>query len=243
MKSSGLPQPVGLLQVCVVPAAVLLMAGAAAAQEDTRSEFWPELSVYSRLAPTYRLFFNYAPAVSPTDNHAEGALGAALEVGLFPILRSEQAKRFDEDRLRFLRLRVGLRYAASLPASEESSTEWRGILQLTGRARLPWQVLGSLRNLLELRWLDAGLSLRYRLRLGFEKDVQVLSDYALTPFLSAEAFYDARFDVWNRVRYRLGVAFPVTRGVSIKAYYARQEELRSQPTHINAFGLGVALFF
>jgi len=231
-----------LIRQYLILATLVVIAGEAAAQDDSRNEFWPEISAYYKLTPTYRLFASYAPAFSH-DSYAEGDLGAALEVGLFPIFRSELAKRYDEDRLRFLRLRIGARYAASLPASEESSTEWRGIIQITGRATLPWNILGSLRNLLELRWLDEGFSGRYRIRLGFEKDVQIVSGYAITPFASAEAFYDSRFDIWNRLRYKLGIAFPISRVLSVATYYARQENRRSAIAHVNVFGLAVAMFF
>jgi hypothetical protein len=121
--------------------------------------------------------------------------------------------------------------------------EWRGIVELTGRASLPLDILGALRNRFDLRWLDDGYSTRYRIRLSLEKEMDVIPGWTIVPYVSAEPFYDSRFAAWSRVQYKAGITFPVIALLAIEGYYLRQDDWRSQPAHINAFGLVAILYF
>jgi hypothetical protein len=229
----------------IVQTAIVLLATSfttSFGQDETRNEFWPEVDAYYRLDASYRLFFLVAPAFSREHNYAEGQVGAHIEMGLLPIFRSRWREMHDIDRFRFLRFRVGVRYGSSLPSSETSSEEWRGIAEITCRASIPLDILASLRNRVDFRWLDGTYSTRYRARLTLERDTEIFSTYTLIPYASCEVFYDSRLMSWNRVRYQLGVTFPVVRMLALEAYYLRQEDWGSQPAHVNAFGF-MALFY
>lgn len=212
-------------------------------QDQTRNEFWPEVDAYYRLNATYRLFFLVSPSISREDNYGEVQMAGHVEVGVFPIFRSQWAETYDVDRFRFLRLRVGAGYSSSLPSSDNTSKEWRGIVELTGRAGLPFEVLGALRNRFDLRWLDEGYSTRYRARLTLERETEILPNFSIVPYASAEFFYDSRFAAWNKALYQFGITFPVIRLLALEAYYARVEDWRSQPAHVNALGLVGILYF
>ena len=50
-------------------------------------------------------------------------------------------------------------------------------------------------------------------------------------------FYDTRFGAWNRQVYKTGVEIELTKHWRIEPSYARQEDQKSSPAHINSFGL------
>ncbi len=222
---------------------LLVMSSPLLAQDDTRNEFWPEIDLYYRLNPTYRLFFLVAPSFSRKDNYSEGQAGAHIEMGILPIFRGRESATHDIDRFRFLRFRTGIRYAWSLPSSESSSEEVRGVVEFTPRAYLPFHILASLRNRLDLRWIEGDFSTRYRARLTLERDTEIASGYSIVPYTSAEIFHDSRFKDWSRVRYQFGVTFPVVQSLALEAYYLRQEDWYAQPAHVNAYGLMAILYF
>jgi hypothetical protein len=78
---------------------------------------------------------------------------------------------------------------------------------------------------------------------------------SFTPYGSAEAYYDTRFDVWNRNRLTAGGQFQLKRGfpllreltprkqVILDLYYTKQNDSRSQPHHIHGFGASLTLHF
>jgi len=212
-------------------------------QDQTRNEFWPEIDVYYRLDPTYRLFFLLAPSFSREDNYSEGNAGAHIEMGVFPILRQHAAGTYDIDRFRFVRFRTGIRYAWSLPTSESTSEEVRGVVEVTPRYSLPFEILTSFRNRLDLRWIEGVFSMRYRARLTLERDTEIFPGYSIIPYVSGEVFHDSRFKSWSRVRYQFGVTFPIVHMLALEAYYLRQSDWFSQPARVNALGLVAILYF
>ena len=116
-------------------------------------------------------------------------------------------------------------------------------MELTGRVGLPFEILGALRNRFDLRWLDEGYSTRYRTRVTLERETEMIPGYSIVPYTSVEMFYDSRFKTWSRVRYQLGVTFPIIRLFALEAYYLRQSDWFSQPARVNAFGLVAILYF
>ena len=230
------------LRSFVVAFLLLTFPTGLSAQDEARNEFWPELNVFYRLDASYRLFFFVAPAFSD-NNFTEGQVGAHIEMGLFPILRTSWKETYDVDRFRFVRFRAGIQRATNQPLSENPSKEWRGVAELTPRWSLPFDILSAFRNRLELRWLDDDYSTRYRGRLTLERDTEIFWEYTIVPYASVEMFYDWRFDVWNRVRYQLGFTFPIIRLLALETYYLHQNDWRSQPARLNAFGLVGILYF
>jgi hypothetical protein len=213
------------------------------AQDQTRSEVWPEIDVYYRLSATHRLFFLLSPSVSREQNYGEVMLAGHFEMGLFPIFRGQWAGTYDVDRFRFLRLKLGAGYSTSLPSSDQSSKEWRGIVEVTGRVSLPLEILGALRTRADLRWLDDGYSTRYRARLTLERETEITRGFSMIPYASVEPFYDTRFATWNKVQYQFGITVPVVSMLVVEAYYNRQEDWRSQPALVNALGLVAIVYF
>ena len=233
-------------------AAVAALACAALpARAAERNEFWPELDVYVPLGERMRLFAAVAATrAEETQNGAQATqyqdltAGVHLDVTLVPILRKELAQA-DWQRNRYLWMRVGYRYGRSIGDSEQDDRfrEQRGIFELTGRTQ---PLAGGLEFVGRFRWdareVNDQHSNRYRLRLTVEKSLRV-DGRAVVPFANAEAFYDTRFDTWNRQRYQAGAEVELGRHWRLEPSLIRQNDSRSQPAHVNALALAFKYFF
>jgi hypothetical protein len=110
------------------------------------------------------------------------------------------------------------------------------------------------RNRQDFRFVNGDFSFRYRNRVTLEREFQ-LSKRTITPYGSAEIFYDSRFDTWNRNRLTLGIQITLRRGLplitlidprrqlKLDLFYTRQNDSRSQPHHINAAGVTLSVYF
>ncbi len=221
-------------------AGVLAASGTPAAAGDTQSSLAPEVNVYLKLSDTMRLFLLADVAADVTTGTTGGELGAHLDITLAPILRP-QLRGANWERDRYLWIRVGYRLLGSLD-DPVGVTENRGILEMTGRAPLPWDLWLVNRLRVDLRDLEGDFSTRFRYRLGIEREFKV-GETTLVPYAQAEAFYDTRFGAWNRQRYQAGVEVELTEHVRIEPYYFRQEDQRSSPAHFNQIGVVLKLFF
>jgi hypothetical protein len=226
-------------------AAGALLAGAARAaqaQETTR-ELWPEIDAYVRLSSAARLFLVAAPVISgDARTLSEQQLGANIEVGISPIQAYRRRKAFDADKLRYLRARLGYWRIGIHDSSGWSLSERRLVAEITPRAFLPLDVLVALRGRVDFRWLEAGYSWRPRLRLWLERETDV-GPVVFVPYVSAETFYDSRYDAWSRNYYQAGVAVPVTHWLVPEVYYGRQIDREPSAKTVNALGVLVTFYF
>jgi hypothetical protein len=214
----------------------------ASAQQTTR-ELWPELDAYVHLTSSTRLFFLFAPVRSEdAESFSEAQLGAHIEAGLAPMSRKRRIPADDPDKLRYLRFRFGYRQAFTQDTVGRDLSERRVIAELTPRFFLPWNVLVALRNRLDFRWLEGDYSWRYRPRLWIERE-SVIAHVTFVPYLSAEVFYDSRYDSWARTRYQAGLAVPATRWLVPEAYYSRQTDRQPASKRTDALGLLATLYF
>src|SRR5688572_6436731 len=76
-----------------------------AAQAADSSEAWPEVSVFKKLSPTTRLFFNAAYAEGKESDDASLDLAAYVDVSLKPFRKELQTE--DWQRNRFFWMRIG----------------------------------------------------------------------------------------------------------------------------------------
>lgn len=216
---------------------------AAAQEAETVEQFWPEANVYVRLNEGQRLFFLVAPVRERNVGQSEIQVGAHWEIGLSPRLRAGRlSEKYDADRLRYLRFRAGIRYATSLDESD-TDEEWRGILELTPRARLPGDIIGAFRNRGDLRWINGDFSWRYRPRVWLEREFGISTSVALVPYGSAEIFYDSRYEAWSRTRYQLGVAVPLSKEFAPEVYLSRQRDEEPTLKYTNALGFVLGFYF
>jgi hypothetical protein len=223
----------------------LLSAGAwstPAAGQNVGGQVRPEIGIYIQQGDIFRLDFVSAATSNSVTHVWDGDFTFYLEAALRPVFRRELRNRVDVYRSRYLSFRAGYRYRTNL-TSGAPSTENRGILEVTSRYFLPWQLLVSDRNRGEFRFIRGqGFSTRYRNRLRIEHDFKH-GAFVFTPYVYDEIFYDSRYNQWTPNRYAFGIEFPVGRHVVLDPYYMRQDGNRSTPPHINAFGFTLNLYF
>ena len=214
------------------------------AQENgsTRDEFWPELDAFIKLNDQFRLFLLASRTKAEEFDYTEAMFGVHLDFGLKPRIRIAM-RDLDATKMQYLSFRVGYRYNRSINDNENPFREHRPILELTPRYPLPARMLLSDRNRLDLRWVNSLFSWRYRNRLTLEREFHIGEKHALTPYTSGELYYDSRFEIWNRNRYAFGLQTTFSKRFMVDTYYMRQNDSRSEPHHVNAFGLVLNLFF
>jgi len=222
-----------------VALAAAFSLGAHAQQDaDTVKQLWPEVDFYIPLNEKFRLFFlTTTTKAEETRDNVEGQVGAHIDYHL-----SSKVS-----------LRTGYRYGFSLGGSDPFK-EHRIIFEQTLRQPLPRQVLFTDRNREDLRWVNGEFSTRYRNRVTLEREFKVLNR-PITPYGSAEVFYDSRFKTWNRNRLAVGAQISFKRGAPLisrihtkkqlvlDVYLLRQNDSRSQPSHVKALGMGLSIYF
>ena len=224
--------------VCVVAFTAAFSLSARAQGTETSSQFWPEVDVYVSLNEKFRLFFLATTTkLEETRENTEGWVGAHLD---YHVRKN-------------VSLRGGYRYGFSLGGSDPFK-EHRIILEQTVRQPLPLEILLSDRNREDLRWVNGEFSARYRNRVTLEREFKVLSR-GVTPYSSFEAFYDSRFDTWNRNRIMAGVQLTLKRGAPLislvhpkkqfvlDVYVTRQNDSRSQPGRVKALGMAFNIYY
>lgn len=239
MAQEALTGAPGILRLACAGALVasLLLAGAVRTQAgDTQVELVPEVNAYLKLSDHTRLFLMGSLTQGLSEPSTDGEAGVHLDITLTPILRRRLANA-DWERDRYLWVRIGYQILGNLEDREDGFTaEHRGILEVTARVPLPSDVWLVNRARADLRDLDGEFSTRFRYRLGIEREFTV-GDVTLVPYAQAEVFYDTRFGAWNRQLYQAGVEIEITKHWRIEPYYARQEDQRSSPAHVDRVGL------
>jgi len=99
------------------------------------------------------------------------------------------------------------------------------------------------RNRADLDWLSGTFSWQYRNRVQFERTVRI-SSYHLSPYASAEFFYQSRYEKWSDTAIYAGCLFPIGRHVEFNPYYEHQNQTgRSPNQQLNQLGLMLNLYF
>jgi hypothetical protein len=226
--------------------ALCLLAGGQltipAAAQSTGDELRPELGFYIQQGPLLRVELVDSFRGPQSSQDWQGEFAFYVATALKPVFRQELREQPDVYKNKYLVLRAGYRYQTSL-TNASSASESRGILELTSRYMLPWQLVISDRNRGEFRFIEGQpFSTRYRNRLRLERDVHYHS-LSCTPYVYDEIFYDTRYDQLTPKLYALGAEFPVGLHVILEPYYLRQNGSHSTPPHINAVGIKLNLYF
>ena len=211
-------------------------------QESTsRNEVWPEIDVYINIKPKLRLFLLATSSRSVED-------GELLRSNAFEAQFGAHLDYLPNDHLV---LRTGYRFGTSLGDADEFK-EHRFLTEQTLRKRLAWEVLLSDRNREDFRVVNGDFSFRYRNRVTVERDFRLFGKRTITPYASAEAYYDTRYDVWNKTRFAAGMQITLRRGplrallhrhqTILDIYYMRQHDTRAAASHVNAIGVVVAIY-
>ena len=215
-----------------------------AQEPNTRNEFWPEIDVYINVKPKVRLFLLGTVSKSVEDGEIRNAQSFEGQVGA----------HIDYIPSHHIILRAGYRFGTSVGDTDSPYKEHRILTEQTLRKLLPGDLLLSDRNREDFRFVNGDFSFRYRNRVKVEREFDLFKGRTITPYVSAEIFYDTRSSSWNRNRLAVGFEQSLRRGplrrmllhnrqVILDLYYMRQNDSGSETLHVNAIGAALVFYF
>jgi hypothetical protein len=213
-------------------------------ESATRNEFWPEIDVYINVKPKVRLYLIGTISKSVEDGEIRNAQSFEAQIGA-------HVDYIPNDHII---LRVGYRFGTSVGEADSPYKEHRILTEQTLRQLLPGELVLSDRNREDFRFVNGDFSFRYRNRVTIEREVQLFKGRTITPYTSAEIFYDTRSSAWNRNRLAVGFQQSLRRGplrrmllperqVILDLYYMRQNDSRAEIQHVNGIGAALAFYF
>jgi hypothetical protein len=199
-------------------ALLVAVAGRAAAQGGT-TEVWPELDVYWRPAERQRTFLELSASTEREGDKREATFGIY------------------QDYLRLPRayVRGGYRFTFSTGDASYRESRLVGELVLGGNLAPRARLVNRLRT--ELRWVNGEYSYRVRDRLHLQRTAPTRPRLKPWPYGTIEAYYDSRYRSIARIGGRVGAEAHVRGPLSMDLYVARQDNFRSTPKYVNAFGV------
>jgi len=204
--------------VCVAPAAN------ARAQSETQTQFFPEIDTFFKLSDSSRLLAVNSGTVASETNQENAYTSLAWDQRVTDRVSLRGGYLFE--------------YTWGEPVQRENRIQLSADFQFP----LAFRLLGDVRSMVELRWINGTPSQRYRERLTVQREIIGLFGKAHTLSGSAEVFYNTKTGAWNYQQYTADVSTLLSQKVSLDVYYQRQDNSRSSPAHVNGIGL-VATFY
>jgi len=229
----------GMRSYCFLMALALGFSSVPASGQT--DQFLPEVDVYYKLNSDVRISMQVKQTREGGDpNQAE--IGPSLDFYLKPLIRLTETTEFDLDdaKSRPLVLSVGYRY---LPQANGGPATNRMEPVATVHFPLKGRFLLTDRNRADLDWKSGSFTWRYRNRPQMEKVIAIRS-YHLTPYASAEFFYESEYRKWSDTAIYVGCLFPIGKHVQIDSYYEHQNNTGKSPNQqLNQLGLVLNLYF
>ncbi len=197
-------------------------------------QFLPEVDLFYKPDSNVRLSFQ-AKRTRENGDPTQTEIGPSMEFLVKPLAHLGKVSLYDldESKSRLLALSFGYRYL-NTPGSAAVN---RTILQATPNIPLAGGFLVSDRNRGEINSSASNLTWRYRNKLTVQRTVTIYS-YHVTPFGSAEFFYDSKYHKWSSTDLYAGARFPIQKHTQIEPYYEHENNTGKKPNQqINAFGL------
>ena len=216
------------------------------AAEESSQEFWPEVDLWLRLTPAWRLSM-FVPITKNVETHyREGNLILQGDYAFGKMSRRPNTRLIDENRSlqmkRFL-VRSGYLGGKSLGDNGEAYTERAMLAELHVRTPFQGGFLLTHRVRSDLRWLgpDFEFSNRWRYRLQVEKEYSA-GRWSIVPYGNGESYYDSSYNTANRIRTMAGASVAWSPRFAIEGNWTYQHDTRSSVTTINAFNLILHVF-
>lgn len=159
-----------------------------------------------------------------------------------PLIRLKEVTEFDLDdaKTRALVFSVGYR---SLPAADDAPTTNRMEPVVTFNFPMKGDFLLSDINRADLDWNPGDFMWRYRNRIQIERTL-ALRAYHLSPYASAEFFYQSKYGNWSDTAIYVGCLFPIRKRLGFNPHYEHQNNAGKSPNQqLNQLGLMLSLYF
>jgi len=241
------PPGPGYLRLFCLTLMVWLGATCAAVADEPSYEFWPEIDVWWRLSPAWRLSMFLPLSKNIETDYREGNLILQADYAWGKGSRLYKARLLDESRAREMNTwmaRGGYLGGRSLDDQGQNYRENTIFLELHNRTPIKGDVLLSNRLRTDLRWLgdDPEFSYRLRYRLMVEKEFEA-GRASIVPYVNIEPYYDSRYGTVNRVRLIGGVTGSWSRRYALEGNITYQHDSRSSVTNLYALNLILHLYF
>lgn len=205
------------------------------------AEVLPEIDTNVKLSSNLRINFQ-AKDTREAGAHEQAEIGPSLDFYLKPLVRLQNATKFDLDdaKPRPLVFSIGYRY---MPQANNAATINRMEPVVTFHFPLQARFLLSDKNRADLDWQNGSFSWRYRNRVEIEKTLTIGS-YHPAPYVSAEFFYQSQYGKWSDTAIYAGSSFPIGKHLEFTPYYEHQNNTGKSPnTQLNQLGLILNFYF
>lgn len=224
----------------VLLSGILLLTSPTAAQTtSTEEQLWPGVGLRHQFASplSAELYSQLKAGVDYSYDQLGTGVRLGYQAGAF---RKGHLINLNPDAEHTLVLGTGYEY---LDTQQPSGDRFENRLFADGtiRNRPAKAWLFADRNRFEFRWINGVYSTRYRNRLTVQADL-LAGGLHLSPYASAEFFYDWRKDAWNEEQYALGVLWQARRRVSLALFYLYQDCETCAPPYVNALGATITYF-
>jgi hypothetical protein len=215
--------------------------------EESSYEIWPEIDLWWRLSPEWRLSMYVPLSKNIETEYREGALVLQADYAWGKASRHYKTRLLDENRARKMDtwlVRSGYLAGRSLDDRGQTYRENTMFLELHNRYPIKGDVLLSQRLRTDLRWLgdDPEFSYRWRYRLMVEKEFKV-GQTSIVPYANIEPYYDSRYGTVNRVRLIGGVTGAWSPRYALEGNITYQHDSRSSVTNLYALNVILHLYF
>ena len=172
----------------------------------------------------------------------QAEIGPSLDFYVKPLVKLKGATEFDLDdsKSRFLVLTIGYRYlpqASGAPGTNRLEPVVTLNLPMKGRFLL------TDRSRADIDWQNSSFTWRYRNRFQIERTLR-LGSYHLSPYSSAEFFYESQYSKWSDTALYAGCLFPIGKHVEFDTYYEHQNNTGKSPNQqLDQLGIVLNLFF
>ncbi len=225
-----------------LPLVTIFCPGAAGQSQtsDTETLAWPEVDAHLELPSHLRVLALSGLEQGVGFPFQQWYAAAALGYQFKPILR-EHIFNIDPDKEHYLVFGGGYEFLRTTQSGIVKH-ENRVTIDVTPGFLLPAKILVRDRNWVELRWIDGTYSTTYRNMVTIERAFLV-HGLRLSPFGSAEVFYDSPKHSWNEEWYTAGIQWPYKSLLMVETYYKRENCSTCNPTDWNVGGVTVHFYF
>ena len=215
--------------------------------EDPGKELWPEVDLWLRLSPEWRLSMFVPISKNIETAYREGNLILQADYAWGRTTLLSAIRLVDDNRaqkMNALLARAGYLGGMSLDDRGDAYKERTLLLELHARNPLKGRLLLSHRVRADLRWLgdDLEFSTRLRYRAMLEKELDAGST-SVVPYVNGEAYYDTRYETVNRIRLIGGASVAWEPRFALEGNITYQHDSRSSVTNLLALNVILHLFF
>ena len=219
---------------------MLLAVGLPYPNHAQSSQLLPEADVYYTVDKQVRIYFQ-AKETREGGAPTTAEIGPSIDIYLRSLSKLVDITAFDLDKSksRLLVFSIGYRYLPYPNAPPTNRLEPYVMLNVPTKARF----LLSDRNRADLDWTGREFSWQYRNRVTIERPSRVRR-YHLSPYISAEFWYQSQYVKWSDTSLFAGCLFPLGKHVDFNPYYEHQNNTgRSPNLQLNQLGLMINFWF